>query len=179
MDIVGEQNMFLIENIIPDFTTVAELRYLLVSLLREEISIKDIVFIFEKINDFADEASKEDLFDKIRLSLSRYISKKFSNDDGVIQALEISDKTYAKLFSNLESDSDIVRVEGDKITKISNALIKKAKLNSVDIDKIILIVPLAVRHIAFMILSQFIPSIKVLAREEISNDYTIEILDEI
>ena len=48
MDIVGEDNMFLIENIIPDFVSVAELRYILASLLREEISIKDIIYIFEK-----------------------------------------------------------------------------------------------------------------------------------
>ena len=179
MEIVGYHNMFLIENIIPDFLSVSELRYILVNLLREGISIKDITYIFEKINDFSDEASKEDILDKIRLSMSRYISKKISNGDGIIQAFDISDKTYEKLFAKLDSDDSVVRLEAEKIEKITNSIVKKAKKNQVDADNIIILAPIEVRHIAFMILSQFIPNIKIIAREEISNEYTIEILDEI
>ena len=32
----------------------------------------DIVYVFEKINDFSDEACKESLLDKIRFALARY-----------------------------------------------------------------------------------------------------------
>lgn len=179
MDIVGEKNMFLIENIIPDFVSVAELRYILTNLLREEISIKDIVFIFEKINDFADESSKEDLLDKIRLSLSRYISKKISNNEGNIQAFELSDNTYQKLFSKIKPDDSIVRINGTKVEKIANSILKKVKENSIDLNNIVIIVPIEIRHMFFMILSQFISNIRVIAREEITNDYSLEILDEI
>lgn len=179
MDMVGEKNMFLIENIIPDFVSVAELRYILSNLLREEISIKDIVFIFEKINDFADEASKEDLLDKIRLSLSRYISKKISNNEGNIQAFELSDNTYQKLFSKIKPDDSIVRISGNKVDKIANSILKKVKENNIDFNNIVIIVPIEIRHMFFMILSQFISNIRVIAREEIANDYSLEILDEI
>lgn len=179
MDIVGETNMFLIENIIPDFISVAELRYLLVNLLREEVSLKDIVYIFEKINDFSDEPSKEDLLEKLRLSLSKYISKKIANEDCVIQAFDLSEKTYKNLFSKIEADDDIVRIEGRKIEKITNSILKKAKQNSVELNNLVILAPIEVRHITFMALSQMINNVKVLAREEITNDYTIEILDEI
>lgn len=179
MEIVGEKNMFLIENIIPDFVSVAELRYILSNLLREEVSIKDIVYIFEKINDFSDEASKEDLLDKVRLSLARYISKKNSNGDGVIQVFELSDKTYAKLFSKIDSADNIIRIDGVKVEKIVDSILKKAKQSNVASNNIIVVAPLEVRHMLFMVLSQFIGNIKVLAKEEIANDYTIEILDEI
>lgn len=179
MEIVGEKNMFLIESIIPDFISVAELRYLLVSLLREEISIKDIIFIFEKINDFSDESSKDALLDKIRLSLSRYISKKVSNNEGFIQVFELSDKTYQYLFSKLKTDENIVRIKGEKVEKIANSILKKAKKANIDITNIIILAPVEIRHMLFMILSQFISNIKILAKEEIANEYTIEILDEI
>ena len=179
MEIVSEKNMFLIENIIPDFISVAELRYLLVNLLREEISIKDIVYIFERINDYSDEDSKEDLLDKIRLSLMRYISKKVSNDEAVIQAFELSDVTYKTLFSKLKSSDNIVRIEGAKVEKIANSIFKKIKKNGVDVTNLIVIAPIEVRHMLFMILSQFIANIKIIAREEIANEYTIEIIDEI
>lgn len=179
MEIVGEKNMFLIENVIPDFVSVAELRYILASLIREEVSIKDIVYIFEKINDYSEEASKEDLLDKIRLSLSKYISKKVSNGSGVIQAFDISDKTYEKLFSKLDSDDNIVRIDGAKLEKIANSIVKKAKIYDLDVANLVILAPIEIRHMLFMILSQFIINIKVLAKEEVANDYTIEILDEI
>lgn len=179
IEIVGEKNMFLIENIIPDFVSVAELRYLLANLLREEVSIKDIVFIFEKINDFADEASKEDLLDKLRLSLSRYISKKISNDSGVIQAFDVSEKTFSGLFSKVKTDDTILRIEGTKAEKVANTLIKNMKAYNVDVNSFVILAPLEIRHMFFMIMSQFISNIKIIAKEEISNEYTIEILDEI
>lgn len=179
MEIVGDKNSFLIENIVPDFVSVAELRYLLANLLREEISIKDIVFIFEKINDYSDEASREDLFDKLRLSLTRYISKKVSNSDGIIQAFELSDKTHQNLFSKIKSDDNIVRVNGTKIEKIAKSILKKATQYSLDFNNLVILTPIEVRHMFFMILSQFISNIRVVAREEIANEYTVEILDEV
>lgn len=179
MEIISEKNMFLIENIIPDFVSVAELRYLLANLLREDVSIKDIVYIFEKINDFSDEASKEDLLDKIRLSLSRHISKKVSNDDGVIQAFELSDLTYKKLFSKIKKDENIIRLDGKKVEKIAKSILKKTKQFNLDLSNIVILTSLEVRHMLFMILSQFIANIRVIAKEEIANDYTVEVLDEV
>lgn len=179
MEIVSEKNMFLIENVIPDFVSIAELRYLLVNLLREEISIKDIVYIFEKINDYSDEESKEDLLDKIRLSLLRYISKKISNDEGVIQTFELSDKTYQSLFAKIKANDNIVRIEGVKVEKIANSILKKMKKYNVDISNLTILAPIEVRHMLFMILSQFVSNIKIIAREEIANEYTIEVIDEI
>jgi len=179
IELVSEQNMFLIENIFPDFISIAELRYILASLLREEISIKDIVFIFEKINDFSDEASKEDLLDKVRLSLARYISKKVANEDNVVQAFALSEKTYKNLFGQIEADSNIVKIEGSKIGKIATSILKKAKINELDLSNLVIFAPIEVRHMAFLMLSQFIHNIKVVAKEEITNEYTIEIIDEI
>lgn len=179
MEIVSEKNMFLIENVIPDFVSIAELRYLLVNLLRERISIRDIIFIFEKINDFSDETTKEDLLDKIRLSLSRYISKKVSNPDGVILGFDLSEKSYQSIFSQIDSSDNIVRLDGAKIEKIAAKILKKAKALNIDISNLTLFTPIEVRHMTYIILSQFINNIRVLAKEEITNEYTIEIIDEV
>lgn len=179
IEIVSEKNLFLIENIIPDFVSVSELRYILSSLLREGISIKDIVYIFEKINDYSDESSREDLLDKIRLSMSRYISKKLANGNGTIQAFDLSEKTYKKLFAQMDSEDNILRIEGEKVEKIAKNILKKVKEYNVDFNNLIIFAPIDIRHMLYMILSQFIVNIKVIAKEEILNDYTIEILDEI
>ena len=70
---VIESNSFLVDNIIPDFITASDLKYLLTCLVREHVSVKNIVYIFEKINDYANEPTKEDLLDKVRLALSKHI----------------------------------------------------------------------------------------------------------
>ena len=179
MEIVEEDNSFLIENIIPEFISVSELRYILANLLREGISLKDIIYIFEKINDFSGEDSKEDLPEKLRLSLSRYISKKVANTEGIIQVFELSDKTYQTLFGQLDSEENVIRIEGSQVEKIAKALFRKVKKYNLDINKLVILAPIEVRHMLFMILAQFISNIKVIAKEEITSDYTIEILDEI
>ena len=48
---------------VPEFITPADLKYLLTCLIREKVSVKNIVYLFEKINDYANEPTKEDLLD--------------------------------------------------------------------------------------------------------------------
>jgi len=173
MDIVAENNLFLVDNIIPDFISVSELKYILTSLVREKISIKDIVYIFEKINDFSDEPTKESLLDKLRLSLCKYISRDLCNEDGSVEVYELSEKTLDALFSITDDSDGIVKVESAKVEKIVN------KIRKIKTDEIILLVPLDVRHMTFMVLSQFIPDIKVVCIEELSGTCDISIIDSI
>lgn len=177
VEIVSEKNPYLIDNIIPDFISIAELRYILVSLIREQVSIKDIVYIFEKINDFADEACKEALLDKIRFSLSRYIGNRYADLDGTIQGLEMTEKTISELFDNAEDTDNIVRVDGSKVEKVALKLLKFAKENN--LDNIILTVPIEIRHMAFIVLSQYINTLAVLAQEEVTNYYNFEVIGEV
>ncbi len=177
VNIVSEQNAYLVDNIIPDFMSIAELRYILVNLIREQVSIKDIVYIFEKINDFADEACKEALLDKIRFSLSRYIGSRYANIDGTIQGLEMSEKTMSELFDDTDDSDNIVKVDGSKVEKVALKLLKFAKDN--ELDNIILSVPIEIRHMTFIVLSQYINTLTVLAQEEVTNYYNYEVIGEV
>ncbi|MBR1908305.1 flagellar biosynthesis protein FlhA [bacterium] len=179
MELVTEKNPFLVENIIGDFISVSELRYLMVSLIRERVSIKDIVYFFEKINDFSDEPTKEDLLDKIRLSMARIICNKYLSDEDTVQGIEFADKTMLNMFKAQQEDNEdnIVRLEASKIEKVVDKLEKTA--SELNLDNIILIVPMEVRHMIFMIFSQYINNLTVLAREEVTNYYNYETIAEI
>lgn len=48
IDVVSKRNEFLVENLIPDFISLSDLKFILTSLVRERVSIKDITYIFEK-----------------------------------------------------------------------------------------------------------------------------------
>lgn len=177
IDIVGKVNEFLVTNVIPDYISLADLRYVLTSLIQERISIKDIVYIFEKINDFAEETTKADLIKKIRLSLSRHICK-MNSDNGVISAFEISENTLAKFIDGFDEDEDaIIRIDSAFAEKLADKLNKKIK--QFDVIKPKVIAPLEFRHLIFSLLNNYVKDITVLSREEIGCNAQIEVISEI
>lgn len=171
--LVENRNSFLINNIIPDFLTLSELKYIIINLIKERVSIKDIDYIFEKINDFSDEPSKDGLLDKIRLSLAKHISMSIVNNDETAKVIELSGDSLDKMFKLTESEDEaIIKVDGKFAGKLSSKLKKIAKEN--DMEEIILLVPMEIRHMTFSIFSEFMNNITVVAYEEISNSCPIE-----
>ncbi len=176
IEIVGNQNLYLIENIIPDFISVAELKYILTSLIKEKVSIKDIMFIFEKINDFADEPTKEDLLARLRVALARQISSSLVNKDGYIQAFSLNENNI-KYVVKQSSSEGVLKIDASKLQKISSAILNAVKKNQLESHDIILVAPYEIRYIISLVLMQFIPNIRVIAREEILFDYPLEIIE--
>lgn len=175
--LVEKRNPFVINNIIPDFITIAELKYILINLIREKISIKDIDYIFEKINDFSDEPSKDGLLDRIRLSLAKHISQKFIGKEPC-KVMEFSGATLDKMFLLTESEDEaIIKVDGRIAEKLAKKIKKIADTN--DMKEVILVVPMEIRHMTFSIFSEFINSLTVVAHEELSCDTNIEVVDTI
>ena len=179
LEVVEKENEFLIENIIPDLLTYADVKYLLTSLIKEKVSIKNITYIFEKINDFAEEGSKSDVLNKIRLSLSRQICKNYADNDGeTISAFELSEKSYSDLVLGCEEgDDSIITIDGVLAEKLAAKLMRKAKKLNIYAPK--LVVPMEYRQIFFTLLSLYINDITVLAQEEIGCLYKINSLGEI
>ena len=175
VEIVMENNSFLVDNIIPDFITASDLKYLLTCLIRERVSVKNIIYLFEKINDYANEPTKEDLLDKVRLALSKLIIKDLEQD-GELKVVEFSDETYETVdgFFNQEEDESVIRIDANDVQKIADKLVKISK--SKKLDRIILSVPMEIRHMVFVILSEFIPNITVLACEELVTDSNIKFI---
>lgn len=173
VEIIIENNSFLVDNIIPDFLTVADLKYLLTCLIRERVSIKNIVYLFEKINDYANEPTKEDLLDKVRLAFSKQIIKDLAKD-GEIKIIEFDEETLDKVdgFFNAEDGENIIRIDASDVQEIAvriNKVVKSKKLNYP-----ILAVPMDLRHMCFVILSEFVPNLRVLALEELVSDCDIK-----
>ena len=179
IDVVEKENPYLIDNIVPDVLTYADIKYIMVSLIKENVSIKNITYIFEKINDYADDGSKVDIINKIRLSLSRQICSKYTADDGVtISAFDLSDKTYSELIMDCDdSDESIIKIDADFAQKLAGKIQRKAK--KLNIYQPILVVPIEYRQILFTLLSLYINNIVVIAQEEIGANFKMDILGEV
>lgn len=175
---VIENNSFLVDNIIPDFITASDLKYLLTCLIREQVSVKNIVYIFEKINDYANEPTKEDLLDKVRLALSKHIIKDLASD-GELKVIEFSDEIIDKVYSFFKEDEEesIIRIDSSDIQGIVSKLMKFAK--SKKITNPVIAVPMDIRHMVFVILSEFVQNLTVLAYEELVSNYNIKFVGKV
>ncbi|HIS37220.1 TPA: FHIPEP family type III secretion protein, partial [Candidatus Scatousia excrementigallinarum] len=155
IDVVSENNSYLVENVIPDFISLSDLRFILTSMIRERVSVKDITHLFERINDFAEDCPKSELLKKLRLSFSRQICRKYLNQDGVIPVFEVSEKTLDAFVPSFEEDDDfIIKIDGDFAEKLAEKIMKKAK--QYDVTSIKLLVPMEFRHLFFTLLSNYI-----------------------
>ena len=178
IEVVNKKNSFLVDNIIPDFMSLSDLRFILTSLIREKVSIKDIVYIFEKINDYAEDSVRTDLLKKLRLALSGKICKQLENEDGTLSVFELSDKSMEEIMASFhESEDSIVEIDGAFAEKIAKKLQKCCK--KYKISNPIVSVPMDFRQIFFGLLSLYIKDITVIATEEIGIDYRVEVIDEI
>lgn len=178
IEVVNNYNSFLVDNVIPDFISLADLRFILTSLIREQVSIKDIIYIFEKINDYAEDSVKSDILKKVRLALSTQICKKYENEDGILSVFELSEKTVAEMLDNFEDDENaIVKIDGEFAEKLANKIIKKSK--KLGVETPILLVPMDYRQIFFSLLSLYLNNIIVIAHEEIGVNAKVEVVSEI
>ncbi len=179
LNVVEKENAFLVDNIIPDVLSYSDIKYLMTSLIKEKVSIKNITYLFEKINDYADENSKGDILNKLRLAFSRQICKNNVNEDGeTISAFELSEKTLTEIIVDFdESEDSLIRIDAELAERIANNIIKKSKKLGLYNPK--LVVPMEYRQIFFTLLSLYINNITVLAQEEIGCHCKLDIIDEI
>ena len=177
VEYVTDQNEFLTETILGDYISVSELKYILTQLIRERVSIKDITYIFEKLNDFSDDPNKADLLDKLRVSLSRQISQSVANKEKEILAYEIDDDTMELLEQQTSKEESNVKIDLSKFTKFKKIL-KETRKDIIE-NNAILVVPQQYRQIIFILVSQLFMDIPVICFEEVNLDYKLTILGKI
>ena len=174
IELVSEHNSFLIDSILGDFISVGELKYIFCNLIRERVSVKDVDFIFEKINDFSDESTKADLLDKLRVALSRQICHSLANEDNQIFGYEVSNELISMLESQSEDEQNgVVKIDGTKFSKF------KKELKQVLEQKAVLVAPQHLRQLLFVLISQIYTDIPVICLEEVANEFELKILGQV
>lgn len=174
---VALNNFFLVENVIPDIIQVAELKEVLASLIEENISIKDIVYIFEKINDVIAFSDKNELLKKLRIALKAQISSYYANQENIIYGYKLNDKLVKYIETifnkNLKENSFNKQKLKQIVTKI------KKILSQTELDRVVIFTPSNIREMLFNTLKLYIDNTIVLAFEEIDDNFNVCIIDEI
>jgi len=166
-----------VQELIPDVLPLGTVVKVLQSLLKEQVSIRDLLTIFETL---ADEGPRikdaEALTEASRKALSRSITHKYMNDRGEIPVMTLA-PNLEELISNslLQTEQGVQLVMDPRqaqgmLTEISRTIEHHPEIAG---QPILLTSPTARRHI-FKLTHRFLPQVIVLSHNEISADAQIQ-----
>ncbi|MFD0616730.1 flagellar biosynthesis protein FlhA [Paenibacillus sp. GCM10027629] len=104
VDNVKESYPVLVDELIPNILTVGEVQKVLAKLLREKISIRDLVTIFETLADYgAYSKDPEVLTEYVRQSLSRQITQQFTSQGETLRVITVGPALEKKIAESVQS----------------------------------------------------------------------------
>lgn len=170
-------NPKVVEELIPDMLPLGSVVRVMQNLLKEQISIRDLLTVFETL---ADEATKqkdvEVLTEGVRRGLARAITRKYTNDAGRIPVMTLHPHIEENIANSLLQTEQGVQLVMDPQTahQLINQIATTVEQNpEIAGQPILLASPTARRHI-FKLTHRFIPQLIVLSHNELSNDAHIQ-----
>ena len=176
LDSVKEKYPTVVEELVPDLMTIGEIQKVLQGLLKEKVSIKDMVTILECLADNSRNTKDiEILTEYVRFALSRTICNDLVDEENRITAVTISPDIEKIIGSNIQKSmqGSFPAINPDITTEIFNSI--KAMLESTHFPTnipIILVSP-RIRPAFRKLIEMVFPNIVVLSLNEIPNDVEI------
>lgn len=176
LDNIKQNYPVIVEELIPKLMTVGEVQKVLANLLKEGVSIRDMVTILETLADYANATHDADMLTEyVRQAMSRAISKKFFTDEKS-SVITLDPKLEQMILDSLQKTEtgSYVSLEPDTVNSIIGSLSKQVqKLMQLGQQPIVLASPV-VRLYFKKLADQAIPGIVVLSYNELDPDLEIQ-----
>ena len=102
IDYVSETHPKLIEELVPKTLSIGEIQKVLQNLLREKVSIRDLVTVFETLADYGSQTKDHiTLTEVTRAALNRSITKGFVNDQGELAVITLAPEWETRLSQSI------------------------------------------------------------------------------
>jgi flagellar biosynthesis protein FlhA len=100
---VREQYPALVEELIPSILSIGEVQKVLVKLLREKVSVRDLVTIFETLADHGNYTKDPDILTEyVRQALSRQITNQFSTGSDTLKVITVGPSLEKKIAESVQ-----------------------------------------------------------------------------
>jgi flagellar biosynthesis protein FlhA len=126
LDQVSESDPQLVEDLIPSLLSIGDLRKILINLLREQVSIRDISYILERLEDFGQTIKDTDLLsEKIRISMSRQLCEQHSKNE-TITAIDLCPDIQKQMEESLQriDDKFMLTMEFDQAKRVIGKIVE-------------------------------------------------------
>ncbi len=177
IDKVKETNEVLIGELTPKLMSIGEIQKVLANLLKEKVSIRDLVTIFETLADHAQVTKDSELLTEyVRQGLARAISKQhFSNKDTnkVITLDPTIEQSIMDSIQKTEQGS-YVTLEPSYVNKMVNKIKEMIEDAFIGGEAPIILTSPIVRIYFKKIIEQMLPNVKVLSYNEVDTNVEIQ-----
>jgi flagellar biosynthesis protein FlhA len=91
MQLVQQQDQSLVQELVPNMLTPNDMRKIIVNLVREKVSVKDVMFVFERLSDYARFSKEPDvLSERLRAAMGRQICIQNADNEKHMLAVTLS-----------------------------------------------------------------------------------------
>ncbi len=179
IDNIAKQSPKVVEELIPTLLTVGQVQRVLANLLREQVSIRDLKTILETLADWAPNVKHpEKLSEYVRRKLSRTITAKYVNADGVLPLASLSpmvERTLSEAIQQTDEGSFLALEPAyaqQLIHKFNKATEKFAEMGQTPV----ILAPAHLRAAIFHFVERFVPGMAVIAHQEIAPNTKVQSL---
>jgi flagellar biosynthesis protein FlhA len=184
MELVKSQDPTLVNDLVPTIISTSDLRKIFVNLIREKVSIKDIIFIFERLCDYARFSKEPDILsERLRAALGRQICLTHASEDTkTLYAVTLSAE-WEKILDDSCQRTELgtmfllnpLQVQ-ELIETTASTLMRSHQM--VGTQPVILCSP-RIRLPLYQLLERHIPTIVVISYSELITDIRVEAVDSI
>jgi flagellar biosynthesis protein FlhA len=181
MELVKTQDPTLVNDLVPAVISTSDLRKIFVNMLREKVSIKDIIFIFERLCDYARFSKEPDILsERLRAALGRQICISNATDDKILYVVTLSQE-WEKILDESCQRTELgtmfllnpLQVQ-ELIEQAANVLMNAHQ--NIGQQPVILCSP-RIRLPLYQLLERHIPTVVVLSYSELITDIRVEQVD--
>lgn len=174
---VQEANATLVTELVPKLLSVGEIQKVLQNLLREGISIRDLITIFETLADYAPTTRDTDvLTEYVRQSLKRAISNKYFPQNETTSVVTLDPKIEQEIMGSVKQTEQgaYLTLDPDKTQDIINSVQEEvAKLENLGRSPIIITSPI-VRMYFKKLISDYYKDLIVISYNEIDSSVELQ-----
>ena len=158
--------------------SIEDIRQVFANLITEEVSVRDICYIFERLADYARKSAEPDILsERIREDLKVQISAKNANADNVLYAINLSKEWEKTLEEHLERTAlgYVLIMESEQISEFVETVATQLMLadQSVGCQPVILCAPKN-RLPIYKMLKRHIPTVVVMSYLEVADTVKLE-----
>lgn len=178
LDNLREKNSVLVDEVVPKLLSLGELQKVLANLIKEGVSIRDMVTILETLADYAGIVKDPDILTEyVRQALYRTITQKFIGDNKG-KVLTLDNELEKEIMDNVQQTEhgSYLSLAPEKTQRIFANLMKEVeRVSSMGITPIVLTSPV-VRIYFKRLTEQIMPDLVVLSYNELDSKVEVQSL---
>lgn len=178
LNYIKEQNPAVVNELIPDLLSLGEVLKVLKNLLREQVSIRDMVSILEALADYSRVTRDPDvLTEYVRQALRRYITRQYSDDSGKLVVLTMDPGLEERLRESVQQSEfgSYLALDPNTAQRLVNEIQKHCDQFTRKGNVPVLVVAPILRIYFKRFIERFVPNLVLLSYNEIEPGIELEV----